>query len=88
MKPYSLIVIITMIVLMIGCAREEPEEVKEPTPLIIEEKDHAPQGTYYGTVVIQDDGICYEGKVFIEMDGHYIRVTCMDSVTSDYGDRF
>lgn len=88
MKAYSAIVIITMLVLLIGCARAEPVEEPKPTPLVIDNSNDAPHGTYYGTVVIKDEGIGYEGKVFIEMDGHYIRVTCMDSKPSDYGDRF
>ncbi|MDO4314000.1 MAG: hypothetical protein Q4C52_13045, partial [Eubacteriales bacterium] len=66
----------------------------DPTPLVIEADEPGsaePQGVYYGTVVITGPGIeggGYEGLMFVDMDGEYIRITCTDAVRSQFGDVF
>ena len=71
----------------------EAEEFK-PTPLVVETDEPGtagPQGVYYGTIVFSGPGIeggSYEGLMFVEMDGEYIRITCTDAVRSQFGDVF
>ena len=96
-----------VIVILLGgaisiCAKQtnEPEQEQavtteaddfEPTPLVIETKEWEPQGVFYGTIVINGQGIeetGYEGMMFITMDGEYIRITCTDAVRSRFGDEF
>lgn len=101
-KICSALIIICIVGAIFGCAKQtnEPEQEQTvtteaedftPTPLVIETKDWEPQGVFYGTIVINGQGIeetGYEGLMFITMDGEYIRVTCTDAVRSRFGDDF
>lgn len=101
-KLCSALIILCLIGVIFGCAKQtnEPEQEQavtteaddfEPTPLVIETKEWEPQGVFYGTIVINGQGIeetGYEGMMFITMDGEYIRITCTDAVRSRFGDEF
>ena len=93
-KLCSALIILCLTGILIGCAKQtknEPETEFEPTPLVIETDDWEPQGVFYGTIVINGQGIeetGYEGMMFITMDGEYIRITCTDAVRSLFGDEF
>lgn len=100
------LLIVGVIVILLGgaisiCAKQTNEPAQEqavteaqdfePTPLVIETKDWEPEGVFYGTIVINGQGIeetGYEGMMFITMDGEYIRITCTDAVRSRFGDEF
>ena len=87
--------------LIFGCAEQtkqpaaEPEsqeaEITEPVPLVIEPTQWTPHGVFEGTIVISGEGIedsGYEGLMYIEMDGKYIRISCTGAVRSRYGELF
>lgn len=92
-KRISVLIVLSALVLLTGCAKQttDQESEFEPEPLVIENSAWEPNGTYYGTVVISGEGmedICYEGAIFIEMDGKYIRISCTDAVRSRFAERF
>lgn len=92
-KRVSTLIVLSALAILSGCAKQttEQESEFEPEPLVIENSDWEPSGTYYGTVVISGDGmedICYEGAIFVEMDGKYIRISCTDAVRSKWNERF
>lgn len=92
-KLCSAIIILCLTGILFGCTKQtnEPEQDFEPTPLVIETKDWEPEGVFYGTIVINGQGIeetGYEGLMLITMDGEYIRITCTDAVRSRFGDEF
>lgn len=80
--------------LIFGCAEQtnaSEEPVKEPVPLVIESAGWTPHGVFEGTVVISGEGIeetGYEGVMYIEPDGNYIRISCTGAVRSRYGELF
>lgn len=80
--------------ILVGCAEQtnEPEgPVTEPIPLVIESTKWTPHGVYEGTIVISGEGIeetGYEGIMYIEPDGKYIRISCTGAVRSRYGELF
>lgn len=86
--------------LIFGCAEQtkepevpEPKEEKitEPVPLVIETTQWTPHGVFEGTIVISGEGIedsGYEGIMYIEPDGKYIRISCTEAVRSRYGELF
>lgn len=99
--PIIIVIVATSIALFSGSSIQEQiiEESKQeeftPMPLVIETTESSealnPQGVYYGTIVISGQGIedsGYEGLMFIEMDGEYIRITCTDAIRSRFGDYF
>ena len=73
-------------------AQEAEEAITEPVPLIIEPQESwKPHGVFEGTVVISGEGmedVGYEGVMYIEPDGKYIRISCTDAVRSRYGELF
>lgn len=96
-KMYAALIaaVLVMAALIWMPAKQTTEaETFEPTPLVIEADEPEsvePQGVYYGTVVITGPGIeggGYEGLMFVDMDGEYIRITCTDAVRSQFGDVF
>lgn len=100
-KLYSTLAILCISGLIFGCAEQtkepaaEPEsqeeEITEPEPLVIESTKWKPHGVYEGTIVISGEGIediGYEGIMYIEPDGKYIRISCTDAVRSRYGELF
>ena len=92
-KLCSALIILCIVGVIFGCAKQtnEPEPDSEPTPLVIETHDWEPEGVFYGTIVINGQGIeetGYEGLMFITMDGEHIRITCTDAVRSRFGDKF
>lgn len=92
-KLCSALIILFLTGVIFGCAKQtnEPEPEFEPTPLVIENDDWTPQGMFYGTIVINGQGVeetGYEGLMFITMDGKYIRITCTDAVRSRFGEEF
>lgn len=90
----SELTVLCMSVIIFGCAEQtkEPEEpVRDPVPLVIESPDWTPHGAFEGTIVISGEGIAetgYEGVMYIEMDGKYIRISCTGAVRSRYGELF
>ena len=97
----QVLVVLFLMAVVVSCATssavEEPQQKEEkefvPTPLVIdtEKKVWEPQGYFYGTIVIEGTGVetvGYEGAMFIEMDGKYIRISCTEAVRSNYGDNF
>lgn len=90
----STLTVLCMAVILFGCAEQtkEPEEpVKEPAPLVIESPKWTPHGVFEGTIVISGEGIAetgYEGIMYIEPDGKYIRISCTEAVRSRYGELF
>lgn len=90
----STLIVLCMSGVIFGCAEQtkEPEgPVKEPVPLVIESTQWTPHGVYEGTIVISGEGIedtGYEGIMYIEMDGKYIRISCTGAVRSRYGELF
>ena len=100
-KLYSIAIILCMSGAIFGCAEQtkeyaaEPEpqeaEITEPVPLVIESAGWTPHGVFEGTVVISGEGIeetGYEGIMYIEPDGKYIRISCTEAVRSRYGELF
>ena len=102
-KLCSALIILCLALNLTNCAKQTNEPVVqeqavtteaddfEPTPLVIETKEWEPQGVFYGTIVINGQGIeetGYEGLMFVSMDGEYIRITCTDAVRSRFGDEF
>ena len=96
----SALIVLCMSVMLFGCAEQtkEPEELEpqgaeitEPVPLVIESTQWTPHGVFEGTIVISGEGIedsGYEGLMYIEMDGKYIRISCTGAVRSRYGELF
>ncbi len=90
----SALIVLCMSWLLSGCAEQtkEPEEpLREPVPLVIESTQWTPHGVFEGTVVISGEDIeetGYEGIMYIEMDGKYIRISCTGAVRSRYGELF
>jgi len=81
----SELTVLCMSVIIFGCAEQtkEPEEpVRDPVPLVIESPDWTPHGAFG----IAETG--YEGVMYIEMDGKYIRISCTGAVRSRYGELF
>lgn len=92
-KRISALIVLSALVIMTGCAKQttDQESEFEPEPLVIENPGWEPSGTYHGTIVISGEGmedICYEGAIFVKMDGKYIRISCTDAVRSRFGERF
>ena len=97
----STLAVLCMSGLIFGCAKQtkeyaaepEPQEadITEPEPLVIESTQWTPHGVFKGTIVISGEGIeetGYEGIMYIEPDGKYIRISCTEAVRSRYGDLF
>lgn len=97
----SILAILCLAGVIFGCAEQtkepaaepEPQEEKitEPAPLVIETHEWVPHGVFEGTIVISGEGIKgsgYEGIMYIEMDGEYIRISCTEAVRSRYGELF
>ena len=90
----SITAVLCLTVSLFGCAEQtkEPEEpARDPVPLAIESPDWTPHGAFEGTIVISGEGIAetgYEGVMYIEMDGKYIRISCTGAVRSRYGELF
>ena len=90
----SALTVFCMSIIIFGCAEQtkEPEEPqREPVPLVIESAGWTPHGVFEGTVVISGEGIeesGYEGIMYIEPDGKYIRISCTEAVRSRYGELF
>lgn len=92
-KICSVLIILCLVGVMFGCAKQtnEPEEEFTPKPLIINPQEQKPIGVYEGTIVIAGAGTGeagYEGLILITFDGDKIRITCTDAVRSKFGDRF
>ncbi len=93
-RLYSTLAVLCLTVSLFGCAEQtkEPEEpAKEPVPLVIESPKWTPHGVFEGTIVISGEGIAetgYEGIMYIEQDGKYIRISCTGAVRSRYGELF
>ena len=100
-RLFSTLAVLCMFIIILGCAEQtkvpaaEPEtqeaEITEPVPLIIESTQWTPHGVFKGTIVISGEGIeetGYEGIMYIEQDGKYIRISCTEAVRSRYGDLF
>lgn len=90
----SALAVLCLTVSLFGCAEQtkEPEEpAREPVPLVIESPEWTPHGVFEGTLVISGEGIAetgYEGIMYIEPDGKYIRISCTEAVRSRYGELF
>lgn len=94
-KLFSVLVVLCLSGFLSGCATEQTKEsdqpIREPEPLVIESTKWKPHGVYEGTIVISGEGIeniGYEGVMYIEPDGKYIRISCTDAVRSQYGELF
>ena len=100
-KLFSTSAVLCMFGLILGCTEQTKEpalesesqeaEIAEPEPLIIESEKWKPHGVYEGTIVISGEGIeetGYEGIMYIEPDGKYIRISCTEAVRSRYGELF
>ena len=93
-RLFSALAVLCMSGIIFGCAEQtkEPEkQVKEPVPLVIESTQWTPHGVFKGTIVISGEGIeetGYEGIMYIEPDGKYIRISCTEAVRSRYGELF
>ncbi len=100
-RLYSILAILCLVTAMTGCTEQTKEpaveseqqetDSMEPEPLIIESGKWKPHGVYEGTVVISGDGmeeVSYEGIMYIEPDGKYIRISCTEAVRSRYGELF
>ncbi len=90
----SITAVLCLTAFLFGCAEQtkEPEEpAREPVPLVIESPEWTPHGVYEGIIVISGEGIedsGYEGIMYIEPDGKYIRISCTEAVRSRYGELF
>lgn len=92
-KICSVLIIICLVGVIFGCAKQtnEPDKESTPTPLIIEPQEEKPIGVYEGTIVITGAGTGeagYEGLILVTFDGDKIRITCTDAVRSQFRDRF
>lgn len=93
-RLYSALAVLCLAWMLTGCAeqtKELEEPVKEPVPLVIEDPEWTPHGVFKGTVVISGEGIeetGYEGIMYIEPYGEYIRISCTEAVRSRYGELF
>ena len=87
----SVLIILCLIGILFGCAKQTNDDKFEPTPLIINPQEEKPIGVYEGTIVITGAGTGeagYEGLILVTFDGDKIRITCTDAVRSQFGDRF
>lgn len=90
-KICSVLIILCLVGVMFGCAKQTNDDKFEPIPLIIEPQEERPIGVYEGTIVITGAGTGeagYEGLILITFDRDKIRITCTDAVRSQFGDRF
>lgn len=100
-KLYRVLAVLCMSVIIFGCAEQTKEpalesesqetEIVEPEPLVLESVRWKPHGVYKGTIVISGEGVenvSYEGVMYIEPDGKYIRISCTEAVRSRYGELF
>lgn len=90
-RLYSALAVLCMSGLIFGCAEQTKAPATEPVPLVIESAGWTPHGVFEGTVVISGEGIeetGYEGIMYIEPDGKYIRISCTEAVRSWYGELF
>lgn len=86
-----IIVVFVCSVIQSKDAEQTEQNVIESKPLIIESTKWIPHGVFEGTIVINGEGIediGYEGVMYIEKDGKYIRISCTDAVRSRYGELF
>lgn len=87
----SALAILSMSGEILGCAEQTKAPATEPEPLVIEQAQWTPHGVFEGTIVISGEGIedsGYEGIMYIEPDGKYIRISCTEAVRSRYGELF
>ena len=90
-KLCSVLAILCISGAIFGCAEQTKVPATEPEPLVIEPSQWTPHGVYEGTIVISGEGIedsGYEGIMYIEPDGKYIRISCTGAVRSRYGELF
>jgi len=90
----SALAIFCLAVIISGCTEQTKKlekPAREPVPLVIETTQWTPHGVFEGTIVISGEGIedsGYEGIMYIEPDGKYIRISCTEAVRSRYGELF
>ena len=90
-KICSVLIVLCLVGVMFGCAKQTNDDKFVPTPLVIDPQEQKPIGVYEGTIVITGAGTeesGYEGLILVTFDGDKIRITCTDAVRSKFGDRF